>query len=155
VNTKLLFTAALLVGLVGGTALAQSGDPLLGTWKLNVSKSTGTAFKSGTSKIEKAGEGVRFTVDLVGADGTPNHWSFTAKYDAKDNPVTGNSPYGDTVSLERVDAHTTKIISKKAGKVTTTQTIVVAADGKSRTTTTKGTSANGQAIDTVALYEKQ
>jgi len=32
---------------------------------------------------------------------------------------------------------------------------IVSADGKTRTTTTKGTNAMGQAVDTVAVYEKQ
>ena len=155
VNTKRLLATAVLVGLVGGTALAQSSDPLVGTWKLNVAKSTGLSFKSGTSKIEAAGAGVKFTVDLVRADGTVNHWAFTANYDGKDNHVTGNSPYGDTVALERVDAKTTRIISKMAGKVMATQTIVVSSDGKTRTTTTKGTDAQGQKVDTISFYEKQ
>jgi hypothetical protein len=155
VNTKRLFAAAVLICLVGGAALAQSSDPLVGTWKLNVAKSTGISFKSGTTKIEAAGAGVKFTVDLVGADGTAYHWTFTANYDGKDNPVTGKSPYGDTTALERVDAKTTRIISKLAGKVVTTQTIVVSADGKTRTTTTKGTDANGQKVDTISFYEKQ
>lgn len=143
-----------LVALVATTAFAQSKNPLIGTWKLNAEKSTGGA-KSGTSKIEAAGDGVKFTVDMVGADAAPAHWSFTAKFDGKDNPVTGKSPYGDTVALERVDAHTTRIVNKLAGKVTTTQTIVVAADGKTRTNTSKGTNAKGEPVDTKALYEKQ
>jgi hypothetical protein len=37
----------------------------------------------------------------------------------------------------------------------TTQTIVVSADGKTRTTTTKGMDAKGQKVDTVSFYEKQ
>jgi hypothetical protein len=158
VTNKRQFTAAILVGLVGlagGTALAQPGNPLVGSWKLNAAKSTSTAFKSGTSKIEPAGDGVKFTVDLVRADGTANHWSFTGKYDGKDNPVTGNSPYGDTAALERVDPNTTRIVSKQGGKVTLTQTIVVSPDGKTRTTTSKGKDAKGHTVDTVGFYEKQ
>jgi hypothetical protein len=147
--------AAVVVVLAGATALAQSSDPLIGTWKLNVAKSTGVQFKTGTSKIEAAGAGVKFTVDLLTADGTPYHWTFTANYDGKDNPVTGNSPYGDTTAVERIDAKTTRIISKLGGKVVTTQTIVVSGDGKTRTTSTKGTDAKGQKVDTVSFYEKQ
>ena len=152
---KRLLTAAALVGFVGGTALAQSTNPLVGTWKLNAAKSKGTTFKSGTTKVEAAGAGVKFSVELVGTDGTPTRWSFTANYDGKDNPVTGNSPYGDTVALTRVDPKTTRITVKQAGKVTVTQTIVVSDDGKTRTTTTKGTNAKGEAVDAVSLYEKQ
>ena len=155
VKMKHLFVSAIVFGLMSGAALAQSKDSLVGTWKLNAAKSTGLSYKSGTSKIEPAGAGVKFTVDLVGADGTVNKWAFTANYDGKDNPVTGKSPYGDTVALERVDANTTRIISKLGGKVMTTQTIVVSADGKTRTTTSKGTDANGQKIDSVSFYEKQ
>ena len=143
-----------LVVVLAVTALAQSSNPLIGDWKLNVAKSK-ASFKSGTSKFEAAGDGVKATVDLVGADGTMSHWTFTANYDGKDNPVTGNSPYGDVVAFTRTDANTTRIVSKRGGKVTVTQTIVVAPDGKTRTTTTKGTDAKGQTVDTIAIYEKQ
>lgn len=154
-TTKRLFTAAVLVVGLGGTALAQSSDPLVGSWKLNVAKSTGTSFKSGTTKIEAAGAGVKVTVDLEGADGTVSHWAFTANYDGKDNPVTGNSPYGDATAFTRIDAKTTRIIVKQGGKVTVTQTIVVSDDGQTRTVTTTGTDAKGQTVDTIAFYDKQ
>jgi hypothetical protein len=153
VITKRLFSVALAIALVGGTALAQSKDPLVGSWKLNVAKSKGA--KSGSTTIEAAGQGVTFTVDLVAADGTASHWSFTGNFDGKDNPVTGNSPWGNAAALERVDARTIRIVSKQNGKVMTTSTIVVAADGKTRTTTTKGTDLKGQPVDVVSLYEKQ
>jgi hypothetical protein len=153
VTTKHLFTAAVLVVVLGGTALAQSSNPLVGDWKLNVAKSKG--FKSGSTKFEAAGDGVKATADLVGADGTVSHWTFTANYDGKDNPVTGNSPYGDVVALTRIDANTTRIISKRGGKITVTQTIVVSPDGKTRTTTTKGMDAKGQTVDTIAVYDRQ
>lgn len=150
---KHLSTAVVLVGLVSAMALAQSTDPLIGTWELNVAKSKGV--KSGSTTIEAAGKGIKFTVDLMPADGAPSHWAFTANYDGKDYPVTGNSPYGDTVVLTRVDARTLRITSKQNGKVTTTATIVVAEDGKSRTTTIKGTDVKGQPVDVVSYYEKR
>ena len=152
-TTKLLFSVALVIALAGGMALAQSKDPLVGSWKLNVAKSKGA--KSGSTTIEAAGQGVKFTVDLVATDGTANHWSFTGNFDGKDNPVTGNSPWGNAAALERVDARTIRIVSKQNGKVMTTSTIVVAADGKTRTSTTKGTDLKGQPVDSVSLYEKQ
>jgi hypothetical protein len=60
-----------------GAMLAQAADPQVGTWKLNVAKSTyspGPAPKSGTSKIEAAGAGTKVVVDQVLADGTTRHW---------------------------------------------------------------------------------
>jgi hypothetical protein len=154
-SVKSLVIAAIIIGVASGTALAQPSNPLIGTWKLNAEKSKNTTFKSGSTTIEQAGDGVKYTVDLAGADGTAYHWTFTAKYDGKDNPVTGNSPFGDTVALTRVDPHTTQAIVKQGGKEMATQTTIVSADGKTRTTTTKGTDAKGQKIDAMSFYEKQ
>ena len=150
---KPLFTAVVLVCLLCGTALAQPGDPLVGKWTLNVAKSKGA--KSGSTTIEPAGKGVKFSVDYVSADGTASHWGFTANYDGKEYPVTGKSPYGNAVTLTRVDAKTIRITSRQDGKVMATSTIVVSDDGKTRTTTTKGTDVKGQPIDVVSFYEKQ
>ena len=152
-TTKRVLTTAVVVGMLSAAALAQPGDPLIGTWKLNVAKSKGA--KSGSTTIEAAGKGIKFTVDLVAADGAASHWGFTANYDGKDYPVTGNSPYGNVVTLTRVDAKTIRITSKQDGKVTATSTIVVSDDGKTRMTTTKGTDVKGQPIDVVSFYEKQ
>lgn len=152
-TTRHLFVAAIFVALIGGAALAQSSDPLVGTWKINAAKSKGV--KSGTTVIEAAGKGVKFAVDLVADDGTKSHWGFTANYDGKDVPVTGNAPYGDSVALTRVDDKTVTITSKLKGKVTATTTIVLSADGKSRTSTTKGTNAKGEPLNVASVYEKQ
>jgi hypothetical protein len=153
VITRHLFVAAVFVALVGGAALAQSSDPLVGTWTINAAKSKGV--KSGTTVIEAAGKGVKFTVDLVSDSGTKSHWGFTANYDGKDVPVTGATPYGDTVALTRVDDRTVRLTSKSKGKPTATTTIVVAADGKSRTSTTKGTDIKGQPLNVESVYDKQ
>src|SRR3954465_15991865 len=152
---SLAIAAAMVIGVASGTALAQSSNPLIGTWKLNPAKSTNSSFKSGSTTIEQAGDGVKYVVDLAGADGTAYHWSFTAKFDGKDNPVTGNSPFGDTVALTRVDAHPTRTTVKQGGKEMATQPTTVSADGKTRTTTTKGTDSKGQKIDAMSFYEKQ
>ena len=155
VTTKQLFMAAVLVvGVVCVPVFAQSSDPLIGTWKMNIEKSK-APLKSGTTTIEAVGSGVKWDVELVGTDGTTFRWSFTGNYDGKDNPVTGNSPYGNVAALTRVDANTVRVTSKQDGKVMTTSTIVVSAEGKTRTSSTKGTDAKGQAVDSMSFYEKQ
>jgi len=145
-----------LVVALAGTAFAQSSNSEVGTWKLNLAKSkwnVGTPPKSTTLKYEAVGVGLNVTVDSVGADGTVTHYTFTGNYDGKDNPVTGN-PSADTTSLTRVNATTTKSVSKKGGKVTTSSTRVVSSDGKTMTITNKGTNASGP-VDRVAVYDKQ
>jgi hypothetical protein len=144
--------AALLIA----SALAQS-DPQVGLWRLNIAKSKyspGPAPQSATTRIEAVGAGTKVTVDQVMADGTKRHWEFTANYDGKDSPVTGN-PDVDMVARTRIDANTVQTVSKKGGKVTTSQTSTVSSDGKTRTVTTKGVNASGQQVNNVAVYEKQ
>lgn len=160
-STRACVSAA-IVGVctvaLAGTALAQAADPQIGNWKLNVAKSTfspGPAPKSGTTKIEAAGAGAKLIVDQTTADGTARHWEFTANYDGKDVPIVGNNSDADTVARTRVNANTVETISKKAGKVVTTQQSTVSADGKTRTVTTKGVNAAGKPVNNVAVYERQ
>ena len=152
-RNHLCMAAVLVVGILSGTALAQSSDGLIGTWKLNAAKSKGV--KSGTTTIEAAGDGLKFTTDTVWADDTVRHSEFSGKFDGKDNPVTGNNRYGNSVAFTRVDAKTIRHTYKQDGKPTVVITIVLAADGQTRTSTAKGKDAKGQPVDTVSFYEKQ
>jgi hypothetical protein len=154
VTIKRVLSIAALVAIAVATALAQAPDPLLGTWKLNAAKSK-APYTSGTTVFKGTADTLEGIVDLVGADGTKFHWTFSAKYDGKDHPATGSSPFGDTLAITRVDKNTIRIVSKLAGKQTIVQTIVVAPDGKTRTTTAKGTDGKGQPVDSMSFYEKQ
>ena len=149
--------ATLMVILWGNLASAQAADPLVGTWKLNVAKSTyspGPPQKSGTVKFEAAGEGVKLTADIQDADGSATHTEYTGNYDGKDNPITGSAT-ADTVSLKRIDANTTERTDKKGGKVVATFTRKVSSDGKTLTVTHKGTNAQGKPVNNLLVLEKQ
>jgi hypothetical protein len=158
-NYGCLFAAiACVVAVLGGTVLAQGTDSQVGTWKLNAEKSTFSPApgpKSVIQKIEAAPTGRKIIVDTVQADGSKGHWEYTASDDGKDSPITGSSPFGDTVARTRIDATTTQLIFKKGGKVLSTQTLVVSADGKTRTDTRKGVNAAGQTVSSVTVYDKQ
>ncbi|MEO5861629.1 MAG: hypothetical protein ABIW48_05970 [Burkholderiales bacterium] len=152
---SLRLPAAIL--FMGFALSAQAADPTVGTWKLNVAKSTyspGPAPKSMTLKIEAAGEGEKLKAEGVRGDDTPIQVEYTAQYDGKDHPISG-SPMADTVSLKRLDANTTERTDKKGGKVTQTLTRKLSSDGKTVTVTVKGTDAEGRPINNVAVYEKQ
>jgi len=158
-QTYLLAVVALgLVVVFAGATLAQPGSTNLGTWKLNLAKSTfapGTAPRSATFTNVVAGAGIKSTSDSVSADGTARHSEYTMVYDGKDHPLTGNSSNGDVVAGTRVDANTLTFIYKKGGKVNVTTTNVASGDGKTYTITSKFTNAQGQTVVNVAVYDKQ
>jgi hypothetical protein len=151
---------ALGVVLVGTDIVslsAQTSDPRIGTWKLNVEKSKfnpGPPPRSGTMKVEASGQGEKVTMEGVNAEGARTATHYTANYDGKDYPITG-SPNNDAISLKRIDARTTERTNKKGGKVTTVITSVVSQDGKTMTNTSKGTNAQGQTVNSVGVWEKQ
>jgi hypothetical protein len=158
--TRSTVVAGVLVFVAAVTVVSgQTDNPQLGTWIMNIAKSkfsSGTGFKSASSRIERLGGGaVKHTVDSVYADGTSRRYEYATTYDGKDGPVTGNSPWGDTVALTHVDANTTRTVYKNKGKVTVIQTSVVSNDRKTRTVTTKGSNPMGQAVDNVSVYDRQ
>jgi Zn-dependent M28 family amino/carboxypeptidase len=130
--------------------LAQSN---MGTWVANVAKSTYSpdpAPKSSTLTIAASG----VTVDVVPASGPAQKWTYGGTYDGKPVPVTGN-PNADMASRKRLSPTTTETTFTKGGKVTSVNTAVVAADGKTMTITAKGTTAEGKPLLNVQLYEKK
>jgi len=159
-NSAALAAAAVCLGLalVAVVPVLTQADPQVGVWKLNVAKSKyspGPVPTSATTTIEAVGKGTKVSVDQTMPDGSKRQWSVTADYDGKDTPVVGNNPDADTIARTRVNASTVRTVSKKAGKVTTTQTSAVSADGKTRTVTTKGVNAKGQTVNNVAIYDRQ
>jgi len=157
--TRSTLVAGVLI-LVAAVALVtgQADNPQIGFWKMNMTKSkfsTGTGFKSATSRIEAFDGGVKHTVDSVYIDGTTRRYSYATRYDGKDMPVLGNSPYGDTTAITHVDANTTRTVYKNKAQVTVIQVSVVSGDRKTRTVTTKGTNPAGQTVDNLSVYDRQ
>jgi hypothetical protein len=158
-STTMRTSAVLWIALfaLAVVATAQSKDPFVGNWRLNVAKSkySSPAPKSTTSTYETAGKGYRVSVRTEPASGPVQQWSYTTNLDGMDAPVTGNNPNADAIAVKRLDATTLELVNKKGGKVTTTQRNVVSADGKTRTVTTTGIDAQGQKVNNVAVFEKQ
>ncbi len=154
-DMKRLTTMLLLALCFVGAALCFAGDSLMGTWKLNESKSKFSADgrKNHTVVYETVGENVKITVDGTDKDGKATHNEWTGKFDGKDYPVTGD-PTSDMRSYKKVDDHTLAMTVKKDGKVTGTGRVVVSADGKSRKVVTVGTDAEGKKTKNTAVYDK-
>jgi hypothetical protein len=130
----------------------------VGTWTLNLSKSTyspGPAPKSQTLKIEAWGDdGLKYVAEGVAADDKPTRGEFEAKFDGKDYEFKGN-PDGDTLAYKVIDPNTLEATLKLKGTQTLTANVVVSADGKTRTVTQTGKNAQGKDVNIVSVYDKQ
>jgi hypothetical protein len=135
---------------------AQS-NPWLGTWKLNLPKSTyapGPAPRSQTFNFQGAGANLTNTAEGVDAAGSSTRSVNPHIYDGQPHPVTGN-PSADARSYTRVDANTLITATMKAGKLVQVSTLILSQDGRTITNTGRGIDAKGQPVNSVAVYDKQ
>jgi hypothetical protein len=160
-RATLPLTTMALLCLVLATALPQIGfaqTKMVGTWKLNLTKSQyspGPAPKSSTIIFEAVGQGFRGTIEGIDAQGNLTKAVFGVFFlDGKSYPVTGFPAY-DAVSIKQINDSTWESTRTKAGKVVQTGTDEISADGKTRTFTATGVNENGQQINNVAVYDKQ
>jgi hypothetical protein len=140
-------------------------DLISGTWVLNVAKSkydpAGLAPKSGTVKYELSPDGtIKGTTDGVDSKGRKTHSEYTAKMDGPSVPTNGTvdgkpNPDVDATAWKRIDDHNYEITQSLKGQTVYTFRIVIAEDGKSRTSTQTGKNSQGQAVNNEQLYEKQ
>jgi hypothetical protein len=153
---RILSTAFVVLAL---NTLAVSGaDNSLGTWKLNTERSKYTPepmpIKGLTTTREAADDGVKVTTTGEQANGTPINSTSSIKYDGKYYPVMG-APW-DTIAIKQIDANTFTAETKQTnGKYHAMGRTVISKDGKSMTTTSKGTNAEGVAFTAILVYDKQ
>ena len=154
---KLSVVASAGILALSVAALAQAPEPIVGTWKLDVAKSTykpGPAPKSATVVIEPAGKGLKVAVDAVGPDGKAMKWGWTSTEDGKEFAISGNPAY-DAGTTTRTSAKEATNVYKKAGKAVVTAKSSISADGKTLTMTSTGTNPKGEAINNVVVYTRQ
>ena len=141
-------------------SIALGADDTLGTWKYNTAKSkpaTGVSpIKDLTVVREASDGGVNISAKGERADGSKIDTTTIAKYDGKEVEVTGSGLTWDTTAVKPVSASTlTEERSKKGGKYHSTVRTVVSKDGKTMTSTSKGTDADGKPFTAVAVFDKQ
>jgi 2',3'-cyclic-nucleotide 2'-phosphodiesterase (5'-nucleotidase family) len=156
---KRIFGRALVISVIAAVA-ALGADNSIGTWKVNTAKSKSTPaplpVKSLTSVREAAPGGVKVTNSGERADGAAVNSTYTAKYDGSASAVTGSGAPYDSISVKQVNANTFTYEAKNAnGKYRAAGRMVVSADGKTMTSTSKGTNAKGEPTTMTLVYEKQ
>ncbi len=150
--------ALALAAIVATTSITTAADHWLGTWKLNLARSKYNppelAPKSQTVTREAVDGGMKLVTDGVDAQGKPTHSEYTAKFDNKDYPWSGQVN-ADTISLIRLDEEYYESIWKLKGEVTITAQTVVSRDGKTLTTNQFGKDAQGRSVSNMTVYDKQ
>ena len=94
------------------------------------------------------------TSKVIHGDGRAEDIQFDAALDGQDYAPTGN-PRVETIAQVRVDAHTVKTTTKRAGKVTATSVRSVSKDGTTMTITTTGTDEKGVTFNTTLVFRKR
>jgi hypothetical protein len=148
---------AMLAGAGLGMAVAADSDPVVGTWQLNVAKSTftaGPALKSQTRTYSQSGDKITLVMKTTAADGKEMTTHTTYQLNGKDFPVMGTPDY-DSLSARQIDRNTTEFTLKKGGKAVGTTARTVSKDGKTLTAKSNVTNAKGEKTESVMVFDKQ
>jgi len=127
-------------GIVASTQPDRAADlPYAGKWKLNVAKSD---FGETTVRFAQTASGqMQFTT---------SGQSYTYQVDGKDYP----SLFGRTSAWKQIDANTWEIAVKQNGKLLSTETVRLSADGKTLTIHETGPKPAGGTFEQTAVYER-
>jgi hypothetical protein len=136
---------ALLVLLLGVALAMRAADPVIGTWHLDVEKSS----KSQTRIYREEDGGVKAVVITVYKNGNSDTVHYPANYDGKERSVEG-SPDTDGILMKRIDDYTAESILTHAGHTIGIARRKVSSDGLTMTITFKGSDVNN-----TAFYEKE
>jgi hypothetical protein len=156
-----VLAALLTIGLAGTAAAQSKDDPSIGTWKLNVAKSKftpGPPIQGDTRSYEVNEAGWLFvTTETIQPDGTRTGVRFAAKFDGKAYPQIGRfAPTVTLITYEPVDRRTLKYTQRDtSGKIVSTNTRTVSADGKTMLIEQRTSNASGQPVVNIELFERQ
>jgi hypothetical protein len=154
---RILFTAVLTT-LFASPAAGQVYEPWLGEWRLNTGKSTYNPgpppYRRALFIIERLGDGVRVTYEMVRQRGGIIHMEWDGKFDGQEYPVQGLEEHV-TYAYTRIDDRTYDIVARMDGRVAASSRTALSADGRTITTITVGRDAQGREARTTTVYEKK
>lgn len=148
--------ALLMIGTVT-IASAADADPVVGTWKLNLAKSTFAGIpplKSQIRTYSRSGRDITLEMKTVSAEGKETTTRATYKFDGKDYPSMGNPDF-DSLAGMQIDANTAEFTLKRAGKQVGKIRRAVSNDGRTLTINYVITNADGIQTAALTLFDKQ
>jgi hypothetical protein len=155
-----LLTGALAVAALVAVGASQSAkpakeEPIVGTWRLNVTKSRylpGPGPVSETRTYKRGPNGVEGTILRRFPDGRSERIEYVAEYD-REYPVIGTEDY-DHILLKRIDERTAEAVLSHAGRVYGTARRMIAPSGNTMTITLRRETASGDVVMNTAVYER-
>lgn len=126
--------------LLATAAFPQTASNAVGTWKLDLQKSTApTKPKSATLRITAdSPTAIKYSLSQVDSNGTAAHVSYSGAPDGKPYPVVGSKTYSTAAYTHlNGDTHTANATLTTKDGSTVTQDITLSDDGKTMTVQSK------------------
>jgi hypothetical protein len=152
-----VFLAALMTCGSAAIAAGPDADPIIGTWKLNLAKSTFAgipAYKSQIRIYSRSAGDITLKMTTVSAEGKETTTQATYKLNGKDYPSMGNPDF-DSLSGEQIDTSTAEFTLKRAGKQIGKIRRAVSKDGRTLTINYVITNSNGIQTAALTVFDKQ
>jgi hypothetical protein len=151
-SLRTLLAAIMLSGLLA----AATADPVLGVWKLNLSRSRfnpGPAPRSQTRTYTQTPNGIQVTIRSIDTHGRSAAIEFPEKYDGKDYAVQG-SDVADALAMVRTNDYMAEATMKHGGTVVATAKRLITDEGKTLVISFKELSSE-HPVDNELVYDKQ
>jgi hypothetical protein len=149
---KTLLTAIALCSLLA----AAAPDPVIGVWRLNLTRSRfnpGPAPRSQTRTYIENAKGIQVTIHSVDLKGRSSTIEFPEKYDGKDYAVQG-SDVADALAMVRINDYMAEATMKHGGMVVATARRLITDEGKTLVISFKEISTD-HPVDNELVYERQ
>ena len=158
-RTGFILGLALALVVHGRVSDGQAADPLIGTWTLDVFKSTyytGEPPLRRTITFAAVPDGIKQTMETTRQGFNISETvkiEYTAKVDGKDYPIKNSGL--DTVALKRINPTTVERIGKIKDQATETATMKLSNNGRTLTIVTKGVSDTGAEYSRDEVFNRQ
>lgn len=149
---------SLLANVSGGDL-----DPVVGTWKLNRSRSQLSRTTAGTVSrtYTPVTDGMRVSETRTDGHGQTTEVEFTSRYDGKEHPVwilAGDShrrvSTNETIAIRRIDGHTADGTGRENGKIKYRFRRTVSQNGQRLSVEITDTSTPGAPSRSVLVYDR-
>jgi hypothetical protein len=161
--TSVVVAALIVGGAAGFGAAAQTADPFVGTWQLNLQKSSFPGpppIRSHVLSFEQNGDGsiVGLFFELDDQGNRTAVAKIVYRYDGKDYQdldVVAGKPAPNSLAFTRVDSRTVDVVHKlNEGKLQFKERRTVSEDGRTMTFALSATDGSGRTVSVVQVFDR-